>query len=153
MTTMNIRAKPITSDDFAPFGQVVGRDEIVIGANDGERLHLDILEKAWAPLDILSFNRHFKATQAQIALDGRPSVILVAPPEVNLDTVEDLSTVRAFICDGSVGYNLKIGTWHAGAYPLMDSVRLVNLQGHAPHIDIEIRDIGKAFDVTINVLV
>ena len=153
MTFRTIRAKPISSEGFAAFGQVVGRDDLVIDARDGERLHLDILEKHWEPLEVKSFNRHFKATQAQLALDGRPSVILVAPPEVDLAVEQDLDTVRAFICDGSVGYNLKIGTWHAGAYPLMDSVRLVNLQGHAPAIDIEIRDIETTFDTVIQVLV
>lgn len=153
MKIHSVRAEPLTSEAFAPFGQVVGVDEVIIAANDGERLHLDILSKSYEPLDIRSFNRHFKATQAQVALDGRPTVILVAPPEVGLDKAEDLATIRAFTCDGSVGYNLKIGTWHSGAHPLMGDVRLVNLQGHAPAIDIEIRDLVDSFDTMVQIRV
>jgi ureidoglycolate hydrolase len=151
MNIHTVRAEPLSSAGFAPFGQVVGLDELVIEAKDGETLHLDILSKSYQPLDVTSFNRHFKATQAQIALDGKPSVILVAPASIDLDKPEDIESVRAFVCDGSIGYNLKIGTWHAGAYPLMDSVRLVNLQGRRPDVDIEIRDIAKILDTTIQV--
>ena len=152
MKIHTVRTEPLTSQGFAPFGQVIGADELVIDANNGERLTLDILTKDYEPLDIKSFNRHFKATQAQVALDGRPSVILVAPPEVELDRLEDLDAIRAFTCDGTVGYNLKIGTWHSGAHPLMSHIRIVNLQGHAPSVDIEIRDLGKSLDAMVQVL-
>ena len=35
----------------------------------------------------------------------------------------------AFVCDGTAGINLALGTWHWGPYPLMDHVDLVNVQG------------------------
>lgn len=144
-----IRTAPLTSTDFAPFGQVIGRDELNVEARDGEMLKLDILTKEFEPIDIKSFNRHFKATQAQFSLDAKPFVIVVAPPSVELTSVDDLETVRAFTCDSSLGYNLKIGTWHAGGYPIMERVQLINLQGDNPAVDIEIRNIADEFGVTV----
>ncbi len=147
---ITLRAEPISSAGFAPFGQVIGQDQLRIEARDGETLHLDILSKKWQPLRITSFNRHFKATQAQVALNGKPTVIVVGPGDVDLDRREDLDHFRAFICDGSTGFNLALRTWHAGSFPLMDSVEMVNLQGLRPDIDIEIRDISAELNVAID---
>lgn len=150
METVTLRVEPISSAGFAPFGQVIGQDDLTIEARDGEVLHLDILKKKWQPLRITSFNRHFKATQAQVALNGKPTVIVVGPGHLDLTDRADLDHFRAFICDGSVGFNLALRTWHAGAYPLMESVDMVNLQGLRPDVDIEIRDIASELDIAID---
>jgi ureidoglycolate lyase len=151
MIIHTLRAEPLTEDAFAEFGQVIGRDELKIEAKDGETLWLDVLTKEWHPLTITSFNRHFKATQAQFSLSGRPFLIVVAPPSVDLIEPKELGTLRAFICDGSRGYNLEIGTWHAGGFPLMEQVDLINLQGRHPSVDIEIRDIAESFGIGVEV--
>lgn len=150
MNTITLRAEPITSAGFAPFGQVIGADELEIGAYEDETLHLDILSKEWEPIHITSFNRHFKATQAQVALNGKPIVVVVGPGGLDLSSAEHLEQFRAFICDGSVGFNLALRTWHNGAHPMMGRVDLLNLQGRSPAVDIEIVDIQERFGVDID---
>ena len=64
-----------------------------------------------------------------MALNGKPTVVLVGPPDVDFSDDAHLDELRAFLCDGSAGINLALGTWHAGPYPLTDHVDLVNVQG------------------------
>ena len=124
-----VRAEPLTSEGFAPFGQVVGRDEVVLELRGDERFHLDVLSYDHQPLEFTVLNRHHRATQALVALNGKPTVVLVGPPDVDFSEEAHLDQLRAFLCDGSAGINLALGTWHAGPYPLTDRVDLVNVQG------------------------
>jgi len=124
-----VRAEPLTSEGFAPFGQVVGRDEVVLELRGDERFHLDVLSYDHRPLEFTVLNRHHRATQALVALNGKPTVVLVGPPDVDFGDEAHLDRLRAFLCDGSAGINLALGTWHAGPYPLTDHVDLVNVQG------------------------
>lgn len=149
METLILQIEPLTSAAFAPFGQVIGADELRIGAYEDETLHLDIMHKSWTPIRITSFNRHFKATQAQVALSGRPMVIVVGPGDVDLRSRGDLQLFRAFVCDGSTGFNMALRTWHSGAHPLMHDVDLLNLQGLHPSVDIEIVDIAERLDTEV----
>jgi ureidoglycolate hydrolase len=61
--------------------------------------------------------------------------------------------VRAFVCDGSAGVNLALGTWHWGPYPITDYVDLVNVQGKGFADDNEIahlqRDLGVVVEVVL----
>jgi len=99
-------------------------------------------------------NRHHNATQALVALDAKPTVIIVAPPEVDFSSADHLDTLRAFVCDGSVGINLGLRTWHEGPFPLGPHVDLVNVQGrHVLENDNEVahleRDLGVIVDVAL----
>ena len=124
-----VRAEPLTSEGFAPFGQVIGRDDVVLELRGDETFHLDIISYEHKPLRFEVLNRHHRATQALIALNGKPSVVLVGPPDVDFSSRQHLDELRAFVADGSMGINLALGTWHAGPYPLTDRVDLVNVQG------------------------
>jgi len=124
-----VRAEPLTSEGFAPFGQVIGQDEITLELRGDESFQLDIISYDHEPLRFGVLNRHHRATQALVALDGKPTVVLVGPPDVDFSSPDHLDELRAFICDGSGGINLALGTWHAGPYPLTDHVDLVNVQG------------------------
>ena len=124
-----VRAQPLSSEGFAPFGQVVGQDEVVLELRDDETFHLDVLSYDHQPLEFTVLNRHHRATQALIALNGKPTVVLVAPADVDFSDDAHLDALQAFLCDGSAGINLALGTWHAGPYPLTDHVDLVNVQG------------------------
>jgi ureidoglycolate hydrolase len=151
LRVITIRAEPITVEGFAPFGQVVGREEVFIEAHSGEHLKLDIATYEWEPLTVKMVNRHFKATQAQIALNGKPNLIVVGPKEIDVVSIEELELFRAFVCDGSVGFNLSIGTWHGGAYPISERVDLLNIQGDKPFDDVELRYIDKELGAVIEV--
>ena len=81
------------------------------------RFHLDVLSYDHQPLEFTVLNRHHRATQALVALNGKPTVVLVGPADVDFSDPAHLDTLRAFLCDGSAGVNLALGTWHAGPYP------------------------------------
>ena len=44
-----VRAEPLTSAGFAPFGQVVGADEVRLELRDDETFHLDVLSYDHSP--------------------------------------------------------------------------------------------------------
>ena len=145
-----VRAEPLTSEAFAPFGQVVGRDEVVLELRGDETFHLDVLSYEYQPLRFEVLNRHHRATQALIALNGKPSVILVGPPHVDFSDRAHLETLRAFVADGSMGVNLALGTWHAGPYPLTERVDLVNVQGkQVLENDVEEAHLGPGLGVVV----
>jgi ureidoglycolate lyase len=143
-----VTAEPLTAEAFAPFGQVVASGDMLMELRDGERFHLNVLhyDHSDQPLVCDHLNRHHKATQALVALAGRPTVLAVAPSTYDFSTTDHLSSVRAFLCDGSAGVNLSLGTWHWGPYPLMHDVDLVNVQGAGFVNDNEVahlrRDLG-----------
>jgi ureidoglycolate lyase len=147
-----VRAEPLTSAGFAPFGQVVGQDDVVIELRGDETFHLDVLSYDHKPLEFTVLNRHHRATQALIALNGKPTVVLVGAPHLTFDDEADLDELKAFICDGSAGINLALGTWHAGPYPLTDHVDLVNVQGRQVlENDVEEAHLDRDLGVTVTI--
>ena len=145
--------EPLTADAFAPFGQVVATGDMVMELRDGEEFALNVLSYDRQPLVVDHLNRHHKATQALVALAGKPTLLVVAAKEYDFSTRDHLEHVRAFICDGTAGVNLALGTWHWGPYPLMDHVDLVNVQGKGFANDNEVaylpRDLGVVVNVTL----
>jgi len=152
--TYTVVAEPLTDVAFAPFGQVIGRGDMVMELRDGEAFHLNVLSYDRRPLVCDHLNRHHRATQALVALAGRPTLVIVAPKEHDFSTRDHLAHVRAFLCDGSAGINLALGTWHWGPYPLMDHVDLVNVQGKGFATDNEVayleRDLGVVVAVALS---
>jgi ureidoglycolate lyase len=147
-----VRAEPLTSEGFAPFGQVVGQDEVTIELRGEEIFHLDVISYDHKPLRFTVLNRHHNATQALVALNGKPTVVLVGPADLDFSTVDHLDALRAFVCDGSAGINLALGTWHAGPYPLTDHVDLVNVQGkHVLEDDVEEAHLERDLGVVVTI--
>jgi ureidoglycolate lyase len=153
-----VRAEPLTPAGFAPFGQVLssehtGTSEAVIELRDGEMFHLNVLSYERTSLRCDHLNAHHRATQALVALGGKPTLLVVAPAGTAFTTRDGLESVRAFVCDGTAGVNLALGTWHWGPYPLADRVDLLNLQGAGFADDNEIahleRDLGVVVEVVL----
>jgi ureidoglycolate lyase len=153
-TSFTVHAEPLTAEAFRPFGQVIGLDDVRIELRGDEEFHLDIISYDRKPIRASVLNRHHNATQALVALDAKPTVIIVAPPEADFSSADQLATLRAFVCDGSLGINIGLGTWHAGPFPLGPHVDLVNVQGrHVMENDVEEahveRDLGVVVDVAL----
>jgi ureidoglycolate hydrolase len=146
VTTHTVKAEPLSEAAFAPFGQVIAHGDMVMELRGGEEFHLNVLHYDRKPLRCDHLNRHHKATQALVALAGKPTLLVVAPAAYDFSTVDHLVQVRAFLCDGAAGVNLALGTWHWGPYPILDHVDLVNVQGKDFAHDNEIayleRDLG-----------
>lgn len=94
-----------------------------------EVFHLNVLHYERKALRCDVMYRHHRANQALVALAGKPTLLVVAAAEHDLTHQDQLRHVEAFICDGTAGVNLALGTWHWGPYPLADHVDLVNVQG------------------------
>jgi ureidoglycolate lyase len=147
-----VKAEPLTAEAFAPFGQLVKEGDMVMELRDGEEFHLNVLHYDRAELRCDHLNRHHKATQALVALAGKPTLLVVAPKEYDFSTEDHLPHVRAFICDGSAGVNLALGTWHWGPYPILDYVDLVNVQGKGFANDNEVAYLERDLDVVVDVI-
>ena len=149
----SVRAEPLSEAAFAQFGQVVAVGDAVMELRGGEAFHLNVLHYERQPLRCDHLNRHHKATQALVALAGKPTLLVVAPADCDFSTEDHLAHVRAFVCDGSAGVNLALGTWHWGPYPLTDHVDLVNVQGKGFAEDNEVahleRDLGVVVEVVL----
>jgi ureidoglycolate lyase len=152
-TTYTVRAEPLEDGAFAPFGQVIREGDMVMELRDGEQFHLNVLHYDHKPLRCDHLNAHHKATQALIALAGKPTLLVVAPGSLDFSSVDHLAHVRAFVCDGTAGVNLALGTWHWGPYPITDHVDLVNVQGAGFADDNEVahleRDLGVVIEVAL----
>jgi ureidoglycolate lyase len=153
MSTYTVRAEPLTEVGFAPFGQMVAAGDMVMELQGDEVFHLNVLHYERRPLLCDHLNRHHRATQALVALAGKPTLVVVAPPAADFSSAEHLETVRAFVCDGSAGINLGLHVWHWGPYPLTDHVDLVNVQGRFFETDNEVahleRDLGSVVEVVL----
>jgi ureidoglycolate lyase len=122
-------------------------------------------------LNLVTFNRrepvirwmeyHVKHTQTFVPLAGRPFImVLGAPTQLRPDgsrdlarpDVPDLTTVRAFLFDGSAAVCMKIGTWHEVPFPLEDRTSFIavvtnetnrNLEEHDEHFESTGGDLQK----------
>ena len=147
-----VRAEPLTEEAFASFGQVIASGDQVMELREDEVFHLNVLHYERRPLRCDHLNRHHRATQALVALAGKPTLLVVAPPEADFASDADLRTVRAFVCDGSAGVNLGLHVWHWGPYPLTDHVDLVNVQGKFFATDNEVAHLERSLGTVVEVV-
>ena len=150
--TVVVQAAPLTAAAFAPFGQVIATGDMVMELRDGEHFALNVLSYDHRPLVCDHLNRHHKATQALVALAGRPTLIVVAPPDLDFSARSHCTGIRAFVCDGTAGVNIALSTWHWGPYPLMDHVDLVNVQGAGFADDNEVAHLARDLDAVVSVV-
>jgi ureidoglycolate hydrolase len=148
-----VQAEVLTPEGFAPYGQVVGLEDVRIELREQEVFHLDIIAYKRKPIRVDHLNRHYTATQALVPLSGRPVVIVVGDPSLTFKTADDLGKLRAFLFDGSRGINLALKVWHEGPFPLLENVDLVNVQGKHVEDDNEVayleRDLGAIVGVRL----
>jgi ureidoglycolate hydrolase len=151
-TTHTVTAEALTSDAFAPFGEVIAQGDMKMELRGDEVFHLNVLHYDRIPLRCDHLNRHHRATQALVALAGKPTLLVVAAAEYDFSTADHLAHVRAFICDGTAGVNLALRTWHWGPYPIHDYVDLVNVQGKFFSTDNEIAYLERDLGVVVSVI-
>ena len=130
MTTLYLRAQPLTRTAFAPFGEVIeteGADHFSINSGTVERYHALARIDAGAeqagrtvislavcnqttllPYQVMLVERHPLGSQAFIPVSATPIYVVVAPPG---DTV-DPYTLHAFVSNGRQGINYRRGVWH-----------------------------------------
>ncbi|KDE40184.1 MAG: ureidoglycolate lyase [Nitrincola lacisaponensis] len=149
-----LKATPLTAEQFAPFGQVIDRSQhshFLINSGTTERYHrmaqvdtgpddgqaiISIFRKPKAdqfPLSIAMLERHPHGSQAFIPLRGKPFLIVVAPAGDRPDPQQ----MRLFISNGQQGVNYAPGVWH---HPLIvtcdeDELLVVDRAGQLANCD------------------
>jgi ureidoglycolate lyase len=116
--------KPLTADEFAPFGNVVQlgdgpRRQHVTGAV--ERTEHAIEPQLWIatvqqavilPLTLKALERHPFSAQTFIPLNGCPYLVVVCLTDDS--GMPDVQTLQAFRASGDQGVTYKRNVWHHG---------------------------------------
>jgi len=148
-----MRASPLSSDAFAPFGDVIeteGRESRWINDNTCRRFdelaRIDVAEDGgWPvlsvfeanprslPLKIRTLERHPLSSQAFFPLSSRPFLVVVAEngpsPSAGL--------LRAFVSSGNQGVNYRRNTWHHPLIALGEMSRFLVIDCGGPRENCE----------------
>jgi ureidoglycolate lyase len=123
-----VKIEPLTEEAFRPFGEVLGPKEISPSAVspsggtawfsgfsvDGEALvAFNTKPYSKPPTEFLCYQleQHRDVTQSMVPLEGKPGVVLVAPP-TPWRSQPDIDSFRAFLLDGTRGVVMSKLTWH-----------------------------------------
>jgi ureidoglycolate lyase len=116
-----IPVQPLTSEAFAPFGEVLspplesGRAFFDAALGDDRpaaapSLSLSRIEVAHqGPLTAVRMERHAHSSQSFVPLGDAPFLVLVCPPG---GAAPDMAAARAFVASGGVGVTYAAGVWH-----------------------------------------
>jgi ureidoglycolate lyase len=130
MPTLHLGAEPLRRETFSAFGDVIeteGASHFGINAGAIERFHdlahvdVGVEEQGRTLISIARCNqpsslpyrirfveRHPLGSQAFIPLDDTPIVLAVAPPGEQVDP----ASLKAYITNGTQGFNYHRGVWH-----------------------------------------
>lgn len=143
-----IAARPLTSEAFAPFGEVVAevsRTTLPFNGRPAARAVLEVVAPP-APTEpgrhvVSLMERHLHSTQAFLPLDGEAYLVVVAPDAP--DGGPDLAGLTAFVVPGDTGVQYRTAVWHVPMTMLGASGRLAMLvHKDGSDADCEFRDIS-----------
>jgi ureidoglycolate lyase len=127
-----VAVRPLSAEAFAPYGEVfTGQPTPPDGAGSalrrleksdftGGRAVMQMLTMRWRDLSFTHLEQHASFTQAFLPADGKPAIFVVALPVAGPGSAPDLSTLRAFLLDGTQGILLFKGTWHCPVFALTE---------------------------------
>ena len=131
---VQLPVQAITSDNFAPFGQLIlpTEDGKPFDADDAQ-LHLSngiprfyIMRLEHRGLTFSCITRHQGCTQCLGSLEGKSWMMAVAPPGAAQRPA--IADIQAFQIPGTCFIKLHVGTWHAGPYFQAPTVDFYNLE-------------------------
>jgi ureidoglycolate lyase len=125
---ISLRPEPLTSDRFAPYGDIIEAaldksaamnaarferfdDLCKVDIAKGGHLAMSVARcrtPTALPLRVDTVERHPLGSQAFVPLQRCRIVIVVAPPGESVDAGD----LRAFVTNGKQGFNYHRGTWH-----------------------------------------
>lgn len=148
MTT--IKARPLSAEAFAPFGEVLTPREMpskMINAGRCERHHaLATVERSGGeaiisifrsepvslPYDCALLERHPLGSQAFIPLNDQPWLSVVAPDQDGRP-----GAPIAFIVPAGMGVNLRAGVWHGVLTPLDQAADFLVVDREGEGVNLE----------------
>lgn len=132
-TEIILAASPITTEAFAPFGQVIvpSTDGKPFGAADAQLVlqgtpRFYIMRLTGRGRRFHQITRHRHCTQCLGSLEGKTWLLGVAPPGPAAAPAQ--GAIQAFEIPGTCFVKLHVGTWHAGPYFDADVVDFYNLE-------------------------
>jgi ureidoglycolate lyase len=156
MKIVEARIAPLeemTQKEFAPYGQIWGREEgepyetleilrywtknVDLGP-ENEKVDGGLITCYKSGRKINYLERHPETAENFIPLSGE-CLFVMAPADSGSDT-PDLSKVKAFYLNGSLGVALHKGTWHWPPIPLTETVKLVLVRKGTLWEETEIKD-------------
>jgi len=142
-----LRAVPLTPEDFAPFGEVIAWDGGTpvtinqgyaqrvnglarVDAGDGH-VNLSLFAGEPRPLSIAVMERHPLGTQAFYPLQDRPWLVVVCGDP------RDTTSYRAFTASGRQGVNYARNVWHHPLLVLDPQSRFIVVDRGGPGSNLE----------------
>lgn len=102
--------------------------------NDGDpKIHLYVAEARKFPLQLARLERHRRASQVFIPLDGQRFIVVVAPGGAR----PDWESMQAFLTMPGQAISLHRGCWHHGLVALNDGDRFAVIEGGGYRSDTE----------------
>ena len=154
----------VTDEEFAPFGQIVGREKgkgkvdpsfiywtknIDLGDN-AEKVDVGLFQVDKTARKVRFFERHLNITETFMPIEGEGIFILGPPDDSN--EKPDISKLKAFYFKEGTGISLHKGTWHWPPIPMGDRIRLTLFRkgaiGELKEV-VDIKDVGLD-DVTLS---
>jgi len=151
--TITLVPKPLTSEQFAPYGDVIESVTDRTAAMNAERFErfddlcgIDMKDAGKVavsiarcrvvtslPYRIDMVERHPMGSQAFVPLTPCRMIVVVAAPEESVEASE----LRAFVTDGRQGINYHRGTWHMPliAFEAGQEFLIIDRAADAPNCD------------------
>ena len=156
--TVTLQPELLTSERFAPYGDVVETSRDASDAMNEARFErfddlckIDLINDGQIavsiarcrtptslPLRLDMVERHPLGSQAFVPLSPCKMVVVVAPPEESVDA----SALRAFVTNGRQGINYHRGTWHMPliAFEAGQEYLIIDRGGDEPNCDMHTLD-------------
>jgi len=168
MNNISIPISPLSSDIFAPFGDVIEVSDLnkIIPINDGlaDRHHdlakVDVndqdghaivsiidTECTPLPLSVSIMERHPIGSQAFIPIGNAPYIVLVAPAGDF-----DHQSLQGFLAQPQQGINYAKGTWHHECISLNDSNQFLVIDRGGQGDNCDFVSIPESVNIVINSL-
>ena len=155
-----LTAQPLTPEAFAPFGEVIFADPAkAMDINYGNTVRFDRLAEASVgsgqailslfrstplkPLHLKIMERHPLGSQAFVPLNGRPYLVVVAPPGAL-----DPAKAQAFLAKGDQGVNYAPGVWHHFLLALDETSDFLVVDRAGPEDNCDEVEIAEALTVS-----
>jgi ureidoglycolate hydrolase len=153
-----INLEEVTDEEFAPYGQIWGRekgepyktleylkyysDNVDLGPQ-AEWVDGGLLVCNKKGRIIKYFERHPENSESFVPIEG--DCIFVMAPVDNTKDKPDISRIKAFYMNGSLGVALPPGNWHWPPIPLGEIVKLILVRKGTqrnPFESVDLEDLG-----------
>lgn len=146
----------VTEKEFAPYGQIMGKlkgepyETIEVlkywTANadlgpENEKVDGGLLLCNKSGRKVKYFERHVETTENFILIEGE--CIFVMAPADNSKDAPDVSRVKAFYMNGSLGAALHKGTWHWPPIPLGETAKFILIRKGTLWDETQIKELGE----------